>query len=67
MLVLWDHREPRGPELAGRLKSFKALDGVFPPMMWQIVFSGLRLVFFLRFICYAVPVPHILGVPSLEF
>lgn len=57
MLVLWDHREPRGPELAGRLKSFKALEGVFPPMRWQIVFSGLRLVFFfvlfvMLFLCH---------------
>lgn len=52
MLVLWDHRcersltrEPRGPGL--RLSSIKALDGASPPWRWQVMFSGLQLVFFL--------------------
>lgn len=53
----------RGPGLAGRLtSSIKALDGG-----GRLCFSGLRFFFFLSLcsVCYAVPVPHILGVPPL--
>ena len=75
MLVLWDHRsersltrEPRGPGWAGGLRSsINALDGDFPPRRWQVVFSGLQFFSLLCFVCYAVPVSHILGVPPLEF
>lgn len=50
MLVLWDHRSersltlrPRGPELARRLMSSVS---EAPPVRWQVVFSGLPLVYF---------------------
>lgn len=68
MLVSWDHRsehgltrEPRGPELAGRLTSSinNALDGASPPVRWKVMLSGLQsgYVFFVFFVLFVMLSP----------